>query len=109
MLTLPATFSSSPILNLLFAAFFSLTTYFYIIAMVEDPGYVPKISSRSQQKEVVKQLFELWKFDEENFCVPCMSRKPLRSKHCRRCGRCVAKHDQYVLRLLEIDLELTTD
>jgi palmitoyltransferase len=25
-----------------------------------------------------------------------MSRKPLRSKHCRRCGRCVAKHDQYV-------------
>jgi palmitoyltransferase len=28
-----------------------------------------------------------------------MSRKPLRSKHCRRCGRCVAKHDQYVLLL----------
>lgn len=64
--------------------------------MIEDPGYVPKLSSRNQQREMVKELFEQWKFDEENFCVPCMSRKPLRSKHCRRCGRCVAKHDQYV-------------
>lgn len=64
--------------------------------MVEDPGYVQKSSSRNQQREVVQKLFEQWKFDEENFCVPCMSRKPMRSKHCRRCGRCVAKHDQYV-------------
>lgn len=91
-----ATYASSPILNILFAVFFGLTAYFYIISMVEDPGYVPKLSSRNQQREVVKQLFEQWKFDEENFCVPCMARKPLRSKHCRRCGRCVAKHDQYV-------------
>jgi hypothetical protein len=25
-----------------------------------------------------------------------MVRKPLRSKHCKRCLRCIAKHDQYV-------------
>ncbi|KAJ5591738.1 uncharacterized protein N7459_002107, partial [Penicillium hispanicum] len=92
---LPATYSSSPILNLLFAVFYCLTSWFYIMAMIEDPGYVPKISSRNQQREIVKHLFELWKFDEENFCVPCMSRKPLRSRHCRRCGRCVAKHDHH--------------
>ena len=91
-----ATYSSAPILNILFAAFFSFTAYFYTLAMIEDPGYVPKLGSRNQQREMVKELFEQWKFDEENFCVPCMSRKPLRSKHCRRCGRCVAKHDQYV-------------
>lgn len=105
MLMNSATYSSAPILNLAFAVFFSLTTYFYTIAMIEDPGYVPKISSRNQQREMVKQLFELWKFDEENFCVPCMSRKPLRSRHCRRCGRCVAKHDQYVPKyLFPVDL-----
>ncbi|KAJ5546998.1 hypothetical protein N7494_004583 [Penicillium frequentans] len=92
---LPATYSSHPILNILFAVFYPLTAFFYTMAMIGDPGYVPKISSRNQQREMVKQLFELWKFDEENFCVPCMSRKPLRSKHCRRCGRCVAKHDHH--------------
>ncbi|KAJ5791362.1 uncharacterized protein N7518_008373 [Penicillium psychrosexuale] len=92
---LPATYSSSPILNILFAVFFCLTAYFYVFAMVEDPGYVPKVSSRNQQREVVKELFDQWKFDEENFCIPCMTRKPLRSRHCRRCGRCVAKHDHH--------------
>lgn len=93
-LTGSATYSSSPILNILFAVFFGLTTYFYIYSMVEDPGFVPKLGSRSQQQAAIIQLFEEWKFDEENFCVFCMIRRPLRSKHCRRCGRCVAKHDQ---------------
>ncbi|KOS43262.1 hypothetical protein ACN38_g5831 [Penicillium nordicum] len=92
---LPATYSSSPILNILFAVFFCLTAYFYIFSMVQDPGYVPKVSSRNQQREIVRELFEQWKFDEENFCIPCMTRKPLRSRHCRRCGRCVAKHDHH--------------
>ncbi|KAF9883466.1 palmitoyltransferase akr1 [Aspergillus nanangensis] len=92
---LPATYSTSSILNIFFVIFFSLTAYFYIFAMVGDPGFVPKLGSRSQQRGVIRELFSEWKFDEENFCVPCMARKPLRSKHCRRCGRCVAKHDHH--------------
>ncbi|KKK26099.1 putative palmitoyltransferase (SidR) [Aspergillus ochraceoroseus] len=92
---LPATYSSSPILNISFAVLFSLTTYFYFFAMVTDPGYVPKLGSRNQQRTVIAELFEQWKFDEENFCVYCMVRKPLRSKHCRRCVRCVSKHDHH--------------
>ena len=92
---LPATFSSHPILNILFVIFFSSTGYFYFTAMAEDPGYIPKLSSRNQQRDVIQELFSLWRFDEDNFCVQCMIRKPLRSKHCRRCGRCVAKHDHH--------------
>ncbi|KAL2787460.1 hypothetical protein BJX66DRAFT_310844 [Aspergillus keveii] len=92
---LPATYSTSPFLNIGFAVFASLTTYFYFFAMVTDPGYVPKLGSRNQQRAVIAELFEQWKFDEENFCVYCMVRRPLRSKHCKRCSRCVSKHDHH--------------
>jgi palmitoyltransferase ZDHHC13/17 len=91
---LPLTFTSHPFFNIVFAAAYFLTTYFFFTSMLEDPGYVPKMPSRNSQMKVIEELFGLWKFDEENFCVHCMIRKPLRSKHCRRCGRCVAKHDQ---------------
>ncbi len=88
------TFTSHSVLNIIFAASYGLTTYFFFTSLLEDPGYVPRMTSRNSQKKVIEELFSLWKFDEDNFCVHCMVRKPLRSKHCRRCGRCVAKHDQ---------------
>lgn len=62
--------------------------------MIYDPGFVPKPSGLNEQKEVIENLLSLWKYDESNFCVECMLRKPLRSKHCRRCNRCAARHDQ---------------
>ncbi|KAG5297717.1 palmitoyltransferase akr1 [Histoplasma ohiense] len=92
---LPNTYSSHPFLNFFFIVFFGLTAYFYGLAMLEDPGFVPKLGSRNQQRDTITQLFEVWKFDEDNFCVYCMIRKPLRSKHCRRCKRCVSKHDHH--------------
>lgn len=90
------TWSSHVIQNVLFIALFAATTYFYALSVMENPGYVPKLGSRHQQREVIRELFDNWIFDEEHFCIHCMLRKPLRSRHCRRCGRCVAKHDQYV-------------
>ncbi|KAI5289090.1 palmitoyltransferase akr1 [Ascosphaera aggregata] len=49
-----------------------------------DPGYVPKLSSRNQQRKVMQSLLNDWIFDDQHFCVMCLNRKPLRSKHCKR-------------------------
>jgi hypothetical protein len=62
--------------------------------MVYEPGFVPKLGGLGPQKAVIDELIGLWKFDAQNFCTSCMVRQPLRSKHCKRCNRCVAKHDQ---------------
>jgi len=62
--------------------------------MIYDPGFVAKPSGLHGQKQVIDELLGVWKYDEQNFCVQCMLRMPLRSKHCKRCNRCVAKHDQ---------------
>ncbi|KAE9976855.1 hypothetical protein EG328_002383 [Venturia inaequalis] len=92
---LPASFSNHPFLNIFFFIFYSLCGYFYVKAMTEDPGFVPKAGGRNGQKHVIDELLELRKFDEANFCVTCMVRRPLRSKHCKRCNRCVAKQDHH--------------
>jgi palmitoyltransferase ZDHHC13/17 len=80
--------------NIAFMVLCSLCTYFYYTTMLHEPGFVPKHGGLAEQKAVIYELLSLWKFDDQNFCGTCMVRKPLRSKHCKRCKRCVAKHDQ---------------
>lgn len=92
---LPNTFGTVPFSNIFFGIAFGFCVYFYIICMLYDPGYIPKLSSVTEQKAVIEELITLWKYDSENFCVQCMVRMPLRAKHCKRCARCVAKHDHH--------------
>ena len=73
---------------------YSLTTYFYLKTMSANPGYVPKSSSRGQTKTTIEELLRDGVYDEQHFCAVCMIRKPLRSKHCKRCNRCIARTDQ---------------
>ncbi|KAK4201901.1 putative palmitoyltransferase [Triangularia verruculosa] len=81
--------------NFLFAVTLGLTGFFYVRSMVDDPGFVPKMNGIAEQRAVIDELISQWKYDESHFCVTCMIRTPLRSKHCRRCQRCVAKHDHH--------------
>ncbi|KAL9058921.1 MAG: hypothetical protein Q9162_001477 [Coniocarpon cinnabarinum] len=95
---LPWTYNTSTtdtVANLAFLTLYGLCTYFYLSTLLEDPGFIPKSSSRSEQKAVAQDLLRLGVFDDRHFCITCMARKPLRSKHCRMCGRCVAKHDHH--------------
>lgn len=92
---LPATYTTYPIANLIFGVSATLCGYFYLCTMFYEPGYVPKLGGLTEQKKVIEELLSLWKFDDQNFCVPCMARMPLRSKHCKRCNRCIAKHDHH--------------
>lgn len=101
--------SSHIILNLVFGVLFGLTTFFYSASMRYDPGFVPKLNGIAEQRAVIDELLASWKYDETNFCVTCMIRTPLRSKHCRRCQRCVAKHDQYVQLTLFVLTDFETD
>jgi palmitoyltransferase ZDHHC13/17 len=87
-------FAGHLVLNLLMAVFLALTTCFYGACMRFEPGFVPKMNGIADQKAVIDELLASWKYDEMNFCVTCMIRTPLRSKHCKACQRCVAKHDQ---------------
>ncbi|RSM13081.1 Palmitoyltransferase AKR1 [Fusarium oligoseptatum] len=94
--TLTATEGNSHLfLNIIFAISYGLTAYFYVASMRYDPGFVPKMNGIAEQKAVIDELLAQWKFDDSHFCVTCMIRTPLRSKHCRRCQRCVAKHDHH--------------
>ncbi|KAF2835208.1 palmitoyltransferas-like protein akr1 [Patellaria atrata CBS 101060] len=92
---LPGTLGSNPVLNMVFLTCYALCTFFYVQTMMLDPGYVPKMGSRTSQKVVIDELIETRKFDEQNFCSHCMVRRPVRSKHCKRCNRCVAKEDHH--------------
>ncbi|KAI9662988.1 MAG: palmitoyltransferase akr1 [Bathelium mastoideum] len=66
-------------MNVFFIFCYSATSYFYFQSMLEDPGYVPKPSSRNKQRGIIEELLEAWKFDEQHFCTDCMGRKPLRN------------------------------
>ena len=71
--------------------------YCFAQAVVSDSGYIPRPAGISEQKKIVEELVVRGEFDARDFCTSCLVRKSLRSKHCRICERCVARHDQYIL------------
>lgn len=80
--------------NLFFAASCLLCAYNLFRSVTMDPGYIRPPASAVEVREVVEDLTNRSKMNGQHFCLPCMNRQPLRSRHCRHCNRCVARFDQ---------------
>ncbi|KAK7684441.1 hypothetical protein QCA50_012388 [Cerrena zonata] len=81
--------------HLIFALSFGLCAYNFFRAISLDPGTCPKPASDAELKSIIEYLASEGRLNGQTFCIQCMARKPLRSKHCRVCDKCVARHDHH--------------
>ncbi|PLW44007.1 hypothetical protein PCANC_08588 [Puccinia coronata f. sp. avenae] len=82
-------------LNLFFILFSLICVYNFVRSITLDPGHIPLPRSPLDRKTVIEGLVERSQFDGMNFCISCENRKPLRSKHCKICQRCIGKFDHH--------------
>jgi len=65
----------------------------YVHTVFSDPGFLPK--NNPQEWKLYLKTLEEESGPLPHFCLTCKCRKPLRSKHCRSCNRCVARFDHH--------------
>ncbi|GAA6037584.1 hypothetical protein JCM8097_006126 [Rhodosporidiobolus ruineniae] len=81
--------------NFLFFLSLSTCAYTFYRAITLDPGTVRREEGEGAMKETIESLVESGTFNGMNFCLTCLVRRPLRSKHSYATGRCVARFDHY--------------
>ncbi|KXS20428.1 ankyrin [Gonapodya prolifera JEL478] len=78
-----------------FVALYIFCIYTFFRATYSDPGFLPTAQNFDVRNEIVLRLAKQGLLDTRHYCVTCQIYKPMRSKHCKICDRCVAKFDHH--------------
>ncbi|KIK98273.1 hypothetical protein PAXRUDRAFT_702258 [Paxillus rubicundulus Ve08.2h10] len=84
-----------PFIHLAFALIVGLCAYNFFRAITLDPGPCPGPANDGELKAIIEDLASEGRLNGQTFCIQCMGKKPLRSKHCRVCDRCVSRSDHH--------------
>ncbi|XP_052834225.1 palmitoyltransferase ZDHHC17 [Octopus bimaculoides] len=58
-----------------------------------DPGFIS--ATRDEKFQTILEFAELQSISMNQFCSTCVVKRPIRSKHCSVCNKCVAKMDHH--------------
>ncbi|KAG6890142.1 hypothetical protein C0995_011435 [Termitomyces sp. Mi166 len=82
-----------------FAITVGLCVYNFFRSVTLDPGTCPRPANDGELRSIIEELASEGRLNGQTFCIQCIARKPLRSKHCRVCDKCIARSDHIILEI----------